>query len=32
MGSGHFLIRACQYLAEEIATNPYTSDPGRRGS
>ena len=27
MGSGHFLIRACQYLAEEIATNPYTSDP-----
>lgn len=28
MGSGHFLIRACQYLAEEIATNPYTSDEG----
>jgi hypothetical protein len=28
MGSGHFLIRACQYLAEEIATNPYTSDRG----
>jgi len=28
MGSGHFLLRACQYLAEEIATNPYTSDPG----
>src|SRR6202011_5100194 len=28
MGSGHFLIRACQYLAEEIATNPFTSDPG----
>ena len=27
MGSGHFLIRACQYLAEEIATNPYTGDP-----
>ncbi|MBN9010914.1 MAG: hypothetical protein J0H63_12590, partial [Rhizobiales bacterium] len=27
MGSAHFLIRACQYLAEEIATNPYTSDP-----
>jgi type I restriction-modification system DNA methylase subunit len=24
MGSGHFLLRACQYLAEEIATNPYT--------
>jgi hypothetical protein len=28
MGSGHFLIRACQYLAEEIATNPFTSEPG----
>lgn len=28
MGSGHFLIRACQYLAEEIATNPNTSDRG----
>jgi type I restriction-modification system DNA methylase subunit len=27
MGSGHFLIRACQYLAEEIATNPFTPDP-----
>ncbi len=26
MGSGHFLIRACQYLAEEIATSPYSSD------
>jgi Eco57I restriction-modification methylase len=26
MGSGHFLIRACQYLAEEIATNPNTGD------
>jgi type I restriction-modification system DNA methylase subunit len=26
MGSGHFLIRACQYLAEEIATNPHTRD------
>lgn len=26
MGSGHFLIRACQYLAEEIATNPHTQD------
>jgi type I restriction-modification system DNA methylase subunit len=24
MGSGHFLIRACQYLAEQIATNPNT--------
>jgi hypothetical protein len=28
MGSGHFLLRACQYLAEEIATNPCTGDPG----
>ena len=27
MGSGHFLISACQYLAEEIATNPHTRDP-----
>lgn len=27
MGSGHFLIRACQRLAEEIATNPNTGDP-----
>jgi type I restriction-modification system DNA methylase subunit len=27
MGSGHFLVRACSYLAEEIATNPYTDDP-----
>ena len=26
MGSGHFLIRACQYLAEDIATNPHTFD------
>ncbi|MCK4342721.1 MAG: N-6 DNA methylase [Phycisphaerae bacterium] len=26
MGSGHFLVRACQYLAEEIATNPCTGD------
>jgi hypothetical protein len=26
MGSGHFLIRACQYLAEQIATNPNTKD------
>jgi hypothetical protein len=26
MGSGHFLIRACQYLAEEIATHPFTSE------
>jgi len=30
MGSGHFLVRACQYLAEEIATNPHTSDPAVR--
>lgn len=28
MGSGHFLVRATQYLAEEIATNPHTGDPG----
>ena len=27
MGSGHFLLRACQYIAEEIATSPYTGDP-----
>lgn len=26
MGSGHFLLRACQYLAEEIATHPYTQE------
>jgi hypothetical protein len=26
MGSGHFLIRACHYLAEEIATHPHSSD------
>jgi hypothetical protein len=26
MGSGHFLLRACSYLAEEIATNPYAGD------
>ncbi|MGA3133279.1 MAG: DNA methyltransferase [Terracidiphilus sp.] len=26
MGSGHFLVRACQYLAEEVATNPYSDD------
>ncbi len=26
MGSGHFLIRACQFLAEDIATNPHTRD------
>ncbi len=28
MGSGHFLLAACQYLAEQLATNPYTpSEP-----
>jgi len=26
MGSGHFLIRACQYLAEQIATNPHGAE------
>ncbi len=26
MGSGHFLIRACQYLGEEIATHRYAAD------
>jgi len=26
MGSGHFLLRACAYLAEEIATHPCTAD------
>jgi len=26
MGSGHFLVRACQRLAEEIATHPYSGD------
>jgi hypothetical protein len=26
MGSGHFLLRVCQYLAEEIATGQYTDD------
>lgn len=25
MGSGHFLLRACAYLAEQIATHPCTS-------
>jgi hypothetical protein len=25
MGSGHFLLRACQYLAEEIASSPFTA-------
>ncbi len=27
MGSGHFLLRACQHVAEEIATNPHSSVP-----
>ena len=27
MGSGHFLLQACQFLAEEIATHPYAADP-----
>jgi hypothetical protein len=31
MGSGHFLIRACQFLAEEIATNPQTKDEAAAG-
>jgi hypothetical protein len=31
MGSGHFLLRACQYLAEEIATNPHSSDQPAAG-
>lgn len=31
MGSGHFLIRACQVLAEEIATNPFSADPVAEG-
>ena len=32
MGSGHFLVRACQYLAEEIATNPNTGDQEFEGT
>jgi len=31
MGSGHFLIRACQRLGEEIATSPFTDDPESLG-
>ena len=27
MGSGHFLLRACSYLAEQIATHPLAADP-----
>ena len=30
MGSGHFLLRACSYLAEEIATHPYTGEDAVR--
>ena len=26
MGSGHFLLGACQYAAEQIATSPFTAD------
>jgi type I restriction-modification system DNA methylase subunit len=26
MGSGHFLLAACDFLAEEIATNPFTPE------
>ena len=32
MGSGHFLIRACQHLAEEIATHPHTGDERLTGA
>jgi type I restriction-modification system DNA methylase subunit len=28
MGSGHFLLRACSFLAEEIATHPLTAEAG----
>ncbi len=31
MGSGHFLIRACQYLAEQVATNPRAKDASHTG-
>jgi type I restriction-modification system DNA methylase subunit len=31
MGSGHFLIRACQYLAEQIATNPHAKEDSQAG-
>ena len=27
MGSGHFLLRACQYLAEEIIANAFSGEP-----
>lgn len=32
MGSGHFLIRACQRLGEELATHPLSSDAALSGS
>lgn len=32
MGSGHFLLRACQYLAEEIATHPLATDEDNVGT
>jgi hypothetical protein len=31
MGSGHFLLRVCQRLAEEIATHQYTGDETGNG-
>jgi hypothetical protein len=31
MGSSHFLVRACQFLGEEIATNPYTAGEASGG-
>ncbi|MCY2966495.1 MAG: hypothetical protein NT069_23170, partial [Planctomycetota bacterium] len=31
MGSGHFLLRACSYLAEQIATHPYARDESVHG-
>ena len=31
MGSGHFLLRACQFLAEDIATHPYSGEPATDG-
>ncbi len=31
MGSGHFLLRACQFLAEEIATHPFSGEPAADG-
>jgi hypothetical protein len=32
MGSGHFLVRATEYLAEELATNPNIPPPSRDGA